>query len=70
MGGLVFGAVHWLIVDVIMAMISMIHVGIESGAVKAPGLRMTNNGGVIAFMGGLVSHIIYGVVVALVYAAI
>ncbi len=67
--GLVFGAVHWLIVGMVMGMIPMMHVGIKSGAVKAPGLWMTNQGGAMAFMGGLVGHIIYGVVVALVYSA-
>ncbi len=68
--GLVFGAVHWLIVGVIMAMIPMMHVGIKSGAVQAPGMWMTNNGGAMAFMGGLVGHMIFGAVVALVYAAL
>lgn len=69
-GGLVFGAVHWLIVGMVMGMIPMMHVGIKSGAVQAPGLWMTNNGGLMAFMGGLVGHIIFGIVVALVYAAL
>ncbi|MBI4732380.1 MAG: hypothetical protein HY781_09730 [Chloroflexi bacterium] len=69
--GLVFGAAHWLIVGVIMAMIPMLHVGIRSGSVKAPGLYMTGNGGgVKAFIGGLMGHMIFGLVVALVYALI
>lgn len=68
--GLIFGVVHWLIVGMIMGMIPMLHVGIKSGAVKAPGLWMTNNGGVMAFMGGLVGHAIFGAVTALVYAAL
>lgn len=68
--GLVLGAVHWLIVGVIMAMIPMMHVGIKSGAVQAPGMWMTNNGGAMAFMGGLVGHMMFGAVVALVYAAL
>jgi hypothetical protein len=70
LGGLIFGAVHWLIVGMIMGMIPMMHVGIKSGAVQAPGLWMTNNGGIMAFMGGLVGHAIFGAVVALVYAAL
>ena len=54
-----------------MGMIPMMHVGIKSGAVQAPGLWMTGNGGgVMAFMGGLVGHAIFGVLVALVYAAL
>jgi hypothetical protein len=70
LGGLIFGAVQWLIVGMVMGMIPMLHVGIKSGAVKAPGLWMTNNGGAMAFMGGLVGHMIFGIVIALVYAAL
>ena len=69
-GGLVFGAAQWLVVGVVMGMIPMMHAGIKSGAVQAPGLWMTNNGGVMAFMGGLVGHMIFGIVIALVYAAL
>lgn len=65
--GLIFGAVHWLIVGVIMGMIPMVHVGIKSGAVQEPGLWMTNNGGMMAFVGGLIGHLVFGLVVALVY---
>jgi hypothetical protein len=69
--GLIFGAVHWLVVGVMMAVIPLMHAGIKSGAVKAPGMWMTGNGGgMMAFMGGLVGHMIFGVIVALVYAAI
>lgn len=68
--GLIFGAVHWLIVGMVMGMIPMMHASIKSGTVKAPGLWMTNNGGIMAFMGGLVGHMIFGLVVALVYAAL
>lgn len=69
-GGLVFGAAHWLVVGMVMGMIPMMHVGIRSGAVKAPGLWMTNDGGAMAFIGGLVGHMIFGLVVALVYSVI
>lgn len=68
--GLIFGAVHWLIVGMIMGMIPMMHVGIKKGAVQAPGLWMTKNGGVMSFMGGLVGHAIFGAVVAMVYASL
>jgi len=65
--GLIFGAVHWLVVGVIMGMIPMMHAGIKSGAVKAPGMWMTNNGGMMAFVGGLIGHMVFGLVVVLVY---
>lgn len=67
LNGLLFGAVHWLIVGMVMGMMPMVHAGIRSGVVKAPGLWMTKNGGVMAFMGGLVGHIVFGLVVVLVY---
>lgn len=69
-GGLIFGAIHWLIVGVVMGMIPMMHVGIKNGVVQAPGMWMTNNGGLMAFIGGLVGHMIFGIVIALVYAAL
>jgi len=50
-----------------MGMIPMLHVGIKRGEVKAPGLWMTNNGGMMAFAGGLMGHLVFGVVVALTY---
>jgi uncharacterized membrane protein YagU involved in acid resistance len=68
LNGLLFGAVHWLVVGMVMGMIPMMHAGIKSGAVKAPGLWMTNNGGMMAFVGGLIGHLVFGLVVALVYS--
>jgi len=65
--GLLFGGVHWLVAGLVMGMIPMMHVGIKRGEVKAPGLWMTNNGGMMAFVGGLIGHLVFGVVVALVY---
>lgn len=68
--GLIFGAVQWLVVGMAMGMMPTMHVGIKSGAVKAPGLWMTNNGGIMAFMGGLLGHMIFGTAIALSYAAL
>ena len=65
--GAIFGAVHWLISGMMMGGMSMIHAGIKAGTVKAPGFFMMNNGGMMAFMGGLIGHVIFGLVVALVY---
>lgn len=67
LGGVVFGAAHWLIVGMIMGMIPLMHVGIRRGLVKAPGFWMTNNGGLLAFGAGLMGHMIFGIVAALVY---
>jgi hypothetical protein len=69
--GIVFGIVHWLLVGLMMGMMPMMHVGIKSGgaqrAPRAPGVFMLNNGGMMAFVGGLMGHAIYGVVVAVIY---
>ncbi len=70
LSGLIFGAVHWLVVGLMMAMIPIMHVGIKNGDVEAPGLWMTNQGGVLAFIGGLMGHMIFGLVAALVYVII
>ncbi len=63
---LLYGAVHWLVVGMIMAMVPMMHAGIKSGAVPAPGPYMTKNGGMMAFVGGLIGHLVFAVVVWLV----
>ncbi len=65
--GLVFGGVHWLVAGLVMGIIPMLHTGIKSGAVKAPGLWMTNNGGMMAFVGGLIGHLVFGLVVVLIH---
>jgi len=65
--GAIFGAGHWLIAGMMMGGMPMMHAGIKAGTVKAPGVFMLQNGGMMAFMGGLMGHIIFGLVVALVY---
>lgn len=70
LNGLIFGAVHWLIVGVVMGAIPMIHLGMKNGSVQAPGLWMTKNGGLMAFMGGLAGHMVFGLVFVLVYQAL
>lgn len=37
--------------------------------VTAPGVYMSSRGGIMAFVGGLLGHIAYGIVLALVYGA-
>jgi hypothetical protein len=45
----------------------VVHTGIQAGNVNDPGMFMMKSGGVMAFFGGLVGHVIFGLVVALVY---
>jgi len=68
-GGVIFGVIHWIIVGLMMGGMPMMHAGIKAGNVNAPGAFMLGNGGMMAFMGGLMGHVVYGIVVALVYAA-
>lgn len=68
--GLIFGAVHWLAVGLMMAVIPIVHAGIKNGEVDAPGLWMINQGGMLSFVGGLMGHMVFGLVVALVYVKI
>lgn len=68
--GALFGVVHWVIVGLMMGAMPMMHAGIRAGSVPAPGVYMLKNDGPMAFIGGLVGHVIYGVVVAVVYAAL
>jgi hypothetical protein len=63
---LLYGAVHWLVSGMGMAMVPMMHAGIKSGDVPAPGLYMSNNGGMMSFVGGLIGHMVFAVVVWLV----
>ena len=70
LSGLVFGAGHWMIVGLMMAVIPIMHAGIKNGDVEAPGLWMTNQGGMLSFVGGLMGHMVFGLVVALVYVII
>jgi uncharacterized membrane protein YagU involved in acid resistance len=67
--GALFGVVHWLAAGLVMGAVPMLHAGIRAGKVQAPGIYMLNSGGMLAFMGGLIGHVIYGVVVTLVYGA-
>jgi len=65
--GALFGIGHWLIAGLIMGGVPMVHAGVKAGTVQAPGVYMMNNAGTMAFMGGLIGHVVYGLVVALVY---
>ncbi len=66
-GGALFGVLHWLVVGLMMGGMGMMHAGISAGTVQAPGVYMMKSGGMMAFVGGLMGHLLFGIVVALVY---
>ncbi len=65
---LLYGAVHWLVVGLMMGVMPMMHAGMKSGDVPAPGLFAMNNGGMKSFVGGLMGHLIFAVVVFYTYS--
>lgn len=67
--GVIFGVVHWLIAGFMTGMMPMMHQGIKSGEVSAPGMYM-NSMGMMGFVGGLMGHMVFGLVVGIVYQAI
>ena len=65
--GLAFGAVHWLVAGLMMGGVPTMHAGEKAGTLQAPGVFMLNTGGLMAFMGGLIGHLVFGLAIALVY---
>jgi hypothetical protein len=63
----VFGAAHWFFAGMGMSMVPILHAGIRSGQMAAPGLWMMNRGGFLSFVGGLMGHVVFAITVALVY---
>lgn len=53
-----------------MGVMPTMHAGIRAGTVQAPGVYMLKNDGLMAFMGGVIGHVVYGIVVAIVYSAV
>lgn len=68
--GVVFGVVHWLIAGAMTGMMPVMHAGIKSGEVQAPGIFMTKLGGMMGFIGGLMGHVVFGLVFAIAYQAL
>lgn len=59
-----YGTVHWLVVGLMMGVgVPMMHAGIKSGDVEAPGMYMMNKGGMMSFVGGLIGHILFAITV-------
>lgn len=64
--GLLFGAIHWLIVGMALGMMPMMHLGIRSRIIQAPGMfalgypRMTAGW-------FLMLHLLFGVLVGVIY---
>ena len=67
--GLLFGAVHWVIVGMALGMMPMMHAGIKKGIIGAPG-AFASSYPMMTVGGFLMLHLLFGVLVALVYSAL
>ena len=68
--GILFGLLHWLVVGLMMGMMPKVHLGNKSGEMPEPGVYMLKNGGTMGFMGGLIGHIVFAIVVVQIYPII
>ncbi len=66
--GILFGAGHWVIAGMGMGMMGSMHPMMKSGEMMAPGPFLKNFPG-MTVMGFLMLHLVYGLVVGLVYDA-
>lgn len=66
--GLIFGFVHYLVVGMGMGMVGSMHQLMRSGELESPGFFVKNYPAMTA-MGFLMLHLLYGVVVSVVYEA-
>jgi hypothetical protein len=65
--GLVFGIVHWLIAGFLIGLLPYVHAGIRAGTFTEPGRYLHKLDAQMGFFGGLMSHLIFGLTVGLVY---
>ncbi len=66
--GILFGAVHWAIMGMMMGMIGLMHPRVQEGSLMAPGLFIKNFPP-MNVMGFLMVHLIYGALVGALYEA-
>ncbi len=66
--GLLFGFVHFVVAGMGMGMMPMMHLGIRSGVVQAPGMFAMSYPRA-AVMGFLMLHLLFGVLVGVFYDA-
>jgi hypothetical protein len=58
--GALLGIVHWLIAGALLGLLTFLRPG-------GPGFYLRGQGGGVAFFGGLMAHVVYGLTVGLVY---
>lgn len=68
--GAVLGTIHWLAVGWMFGLAPIMHAGMKSGLIEETGPYMLKSLGVAGFIAGLIGHIVFGLVVAVVYSAL
>jgi len=64
--GAILGIIHWILVGWMFAFAPLAHAGMKAGTVKETGAYMLKSLGFTGFIAGMVGHIVFGLVVALV----
>lgn len=65
--GAVLGIVHWLIVGWMFSLAPYVHAGMKAGTVEETGAYMLKSLGIFGLIAGGIGHIVFGIVVALIY---
>ncbi len=66
--GALYGLVPWLLaMAVVMPMMALVHPMVRAGAMPAPGFFLSGMGTVLAPLGSLMGHLVYGALVGAVY---
>lgn len=66
--GLIFGVGAFIVAGLVMPALMNMHPDVQAGDMPNPGLFMSN-AGMMGTVGGLIGHVIFGLVVGLVYVA-
>jgi hypothetical protein len=65
--GLIYGFVVWIVAGLMMPVVGMMHPLIKAGRMRSPGLFMIGMGGMLAPVGSLMGHLLYGLVLGSAY---
>jgi hypothetical protein len=65
--GVIFGIIHWIAVGWMFAFAPIVHAGMKAGTVQPTGAYMLKSLGFLGFIAGMIGHIVFGIVVALIY---
>lgn len=67
---ILFGIAHWLVVGWMFAFAPITHAGMKAGTVQPTGAYMLKSIGFFGFIAGMIGHIVFGIVVALIYTVV